>query len=170
MNPLFPATWKYAALNNVLYHGQKVAIFWDADGTVYGWGRGLTLVVNGRKAAQSATLTRLTATIPPAPQVQTSPPTQTPTKNLALHEGDPAKFPRITASFTSEYDQVGQAIDGVISYTDNPRSRWTAYGSPNTNEWLQVEFDGPQSFNTLVQSIFADTKSVSAPQSIRLQF
>lgn len=176
VNPLFPATWKYAALDNVLYHGQKVAIFWDADGTTYGWGRGLTVVVNGRKAAQSAMLTRLTVTIPPAPQVKVlSTSKESNSKesslNLALHpEDNLAKFPYISASFTSKYDQVGQAIDGIVSQTDDPRSRWTAYGSPNSTDWLQVEFDGPQSFNGVVLDFFEDKQSIRVPQSIRVQF
>lgn len=172
VNPLFPASWKYAALDNLQYHGQKVAIFWDSEGTVYGWGRGLTVVVNGRKAAHSATLTRLTATIPPAVQVKPSPVTKpSPTNNLALHVASaPSTFPRVTASFTSPYDQVEQANDGIINQTDNPRSRWTAYGSPNPTDWLQVEFERPQSFNTVALDIFEDSGAVRAPQSIRVQF
>ncbi|RYG69293.1 hypothetical protein EON80_10065, partial [bacterium] len=170
VNPLFPASWKYAALDNLNYHGQNIGIYWDADGTVYGWGKGLTLVVNGRQAAQSATLGRLTTPIPATQQSKNPVIATALPVNLALRsQGEATKFPVVTASFTSEYDRLEQVVDGIVSHSDNPRSRWTAYNSPHPSDWIEVEFEKPQSFNSIVINIYEDKQSIRAPQSIRIE-
>ena len=43
-----------SAVDNVLYKGRSVAVLWDADGTRYPrWGKGLTVLVDGRKVAHA---------------------------------------------------------------------------------------------------------------------
>lgn len=43
VKPIFPKTWKYLALENVPYHGSRVSIYWDRDGSKYGKGAGLSV-------------------------------------------------------------------------------------------------------------------------------
>ncbi len=58
--PLIPENkWDWFCLDNVSYHGKKLAIIWDKEGTKYNRGKGLSVWVNGKKLASSATLTRL---------------------------------------------------------------------------------------------------------------
>src|SRR3712207_8820906 len=38
--------WPYWALDGVSYHGYAVSILWDRDGSRYGRGRGLTVIVD----------------------------------------------------------------------------------------------------------------------------
>jgi hypothetical protein len=60
---LLPAgTWDYFCLDNVLYHGKILTIIWDKTGEKYGKGKGLTLLIDGKKAAHSETLTKITYT------------------------------------------------------------------------------------------------------------
>ena len=62
VNPLVPAgTWDWFCLDRVRYRGRLVTILWDRAGTHFGMGKGLTLLVDGKEAAHSATLERITA-------------------------------------------------------------------------------------------------------------
>lgn len=61
VNPLLPeGTWPYFCLDGVRYHGHTLTIIWDQDGQRYHQGRGLTLLVDGKKVAQRNDLGRLT--------------------------------------------------------------------------------------------------------------
>jgi hypothetical protein len=64
VNPLIPENkWDWFCLDNVLYHGKIITIIWDKDGTKYKRGKGFTVLVNGKKVAQSETLKKLTANL-----------------------------------------------------------------------------------------------------------
>lgn len=63
INPLLPATATHFAVDHVLYHGKMLAIVWDVDGSHYGLGAGLRILIDGKTAAHSATIGRLTAEI-----------------------------------------------------------------------------------------------------------
>ncbi len=47
----------------------------------------------------------------------------------------------VSASFTSQYDNLKHLTDGVISYTDNPRSRWSNYVNPPRTQNEIITFD-----------------------------
>jgi hypothetical protein len=65
VSPLVPeGKWDYFCLDNVLYHGQTLAIVWDKTGQKYGKGAGLTILANGKPIAHAAELTRITVTLP----------------------------------------------------------------------------------------------------------
>ena len=60
INPLVPdGKWDWFCLDNVKYHGKILTILWDKDGTKYNRGQGLTLLVNGVKAANTDKLERM---------------------------------------------------------------------------------------------------------------
>jgi predicted GH43/DUF377 family glycosyl hydrolase len=68
VNPLVPeGAWSYFCLDDVAYHGQRLTILFDRDGTRYGRGKGLRVLANGKEIAAAATLGELTAALPPAP-------------------------------------------------------------------------------------------------------
>jgi hypothetical protein len=59
--PLLPAgTWDWFCLDGINYHGRTLTILWDKDGSRYGRGAGLRVLVNGKEIAHSAQLERLT--------------------------------------------------------------------------------------------------------------
>ena len=47
---------------------------------------------------------------------------------------------KVSASFTSPWDKVEEVNDGQIAFTRESRNRWTAYGSPNASDWVEVAF------------------------------
>ena len=61
LNPLLPAkqVWPYFCVDQVRYHGRWVTIIWDETGEQYKQGKGLTVLVDGEKVANSLTLRRL---------------------------------------------------------------------------------------------------------------
>ena len=65
VNPLLPpGTWPWFCLDGVRYRGHEVAVLWDADGSRYGRGAGLQVLVDGKVAARSAALERITGKLP----------------------------------------------------------------------------------------------------------
>ncbi|MCF0051817.1 glycoside hydrolase [Dyadobacter sp. LJ53] len=60
VNPLIPQEkWDWFCLDNVLYHGNILTIMWDKDGSHYKKGKGLQVLVNGKKAGSSEKIERL---------------------------------------------------------------------------------------------------------------
>ena len=59
--PLLPSTASHAAVDHVLYHGRMLAFVWDVDGSHYGVGSGLRILVDGETVAHSPTIARITA-------------------------------------------------------------------------------------------------------------
>jgi hypothetical protein len=63
--PLLPPdAWPWFCLDGVRYHGRDLAILWDRDGTRYGRGAGLQVLVDGQVIARSDRLERLTGKLP----------------------------------------------------------------------------------------------------------
>ena len=64
VNPLVPdEKWDWFCLDNVLYHGKIVTIIWDKDGSKYGYGAGLIVLVDGVEVGRSAKLSKLACKI-----------------------------------------------------------------------------------------------------------
>jgi len=60
VNPLVPETkWNWFCLDNVLYHGKIITIFWDKDGSKYHRGKGLYVLVDGKEVGRAGTLTKV---------------------------------------------------------------------------------------------------------------
>jgi hypothetical protein len=65
VNPLVPENvWDYFCLDHVLYRGQTVTVLFDKTGERYGRGKGLQVLVNGRRIAGGESLQRLTIDLP----------------------------------------------------------------------------------------------------------
>ncbi|KAA6300170.1 MAG: hypothetical protein EZS26_003686 [Candidatus Ordinivivax streblomastigis] len=61
IHPLLPeGVWDYFCLENVLYHGKLITVIYDKTGKKYEKGKGLTVLVNGKKVASSSDLSVIT--------------------------------------------------------------------------------------------------------------
>ncbi len=57
LHPMLPEdSWNYFCLDGVKYHGKSLTIFFDQDGTRYNRGKGFSLLIDGKTAAQQPTL------------------------------------------------------------------------------------------------------------------
>jgi serine/threonine protein kinase len=92
------------------------------------------------------------------------------TGNLALNRSG-KQFPKVSASFTGSTDKVERANDGIVDYAPPPRQRWTAYGSPSTEDWLEVEFEQPTTFSKVELAIYDEGMEggVQAPSSCTVE-
>ncbi|UCH13995.1 MAG: six-hairpin glycosidase [Bacteroidales bacterium] len=60
VNPLIPEEkWDWFCLDNILYHGKIVTVFWDRNGNRYNRGKGLHVLVDGKEVASSGKLERI---------------------------------------------------------------------------------------------------------------
>ncbi len=89
-------------------------------------------------------------------------------ENLAWNPGD-REYPRVRSSFTFASDAVEQAVDGRISFTRYSRNRWTAYTSPNLEDWLEVDFGTPTPVGKVELFLYGDGGGVAAPEAYRIE-
>ncbi|TXK79633.1 discoidin domain-containing protein [Paenibacillus sp. N3.4] len=89
--------------------------------------------------------------------------------NLALNPGQTG-YPEVTASYTCGCDSAWSTVNGVFSYNENPRDRWTNYGSPNETDWLAIDFGSAKTFNQIKLHIYDDGGGVQPPASYLIQF
>ena len=60
VNPLVPEDkWDWFCLDNILYHGHYVTIVWDKNGDRYRMGKGLHILVDGKKVGHAPTLQKV---------------------------------------------------------------------------------------------------------------
>ena len=65
IQPLLPpGTWSWFGVDGVNYHGHRLTILWDADGSHYGRGRGLAILADGKEIARGAKLEKLSGKLP----------------------------------------------------------------------------------------------------------
>ncbi len=164
VNPLVPDDWRYFALDGVAYHGHELSIVWDQDGTRYGWGPGLTVLVNGRAVANAPSVQRIVAPIAPAivPDSIDRP------VNFAVNNGR-AAYPWVTASASDPATPPHHAVDGNYWYHESPPNRWTAAGSGNAADWLTIDFGTPRPVTTVKAYFYDDGAGVRTPASYEIE-
>ncbi len=96
-------------------------------------------------------------------------PAPAPAGNLAFNSGN-KPFPKASASFTSRFDKVEHANDGVTCFGPTPHNRWTSYESPNASDWLEIDFGSEKEFARLELAIYDDRGGVRAPASYDVQY
>jgi hypothetical protein len=90
-------------------------------------------------------------------------------RNLALNPKGEKGPATVSASFTSRFDKVEEAIDGISRFTPNPRNRWTAYESPNAEDWVAIDLGREETVGRVDLHLFDDGGGVRAPKSYRIQ-
>ena len=162
VSPLAPEDWPWFALDDVAYHGHRVSILWDRDGTRYRRGRGLTILVDGSAVARAPDLGRVEVPIPPP----TPRPAAPRLVNLAVNNGRGA-YPWISASYSAPESPAVALIDGNYRYTTAPPNRWTDSGSTALRARLVLDFGIERSIEELTLYCLDDgpTSVIRAPQS-----
>jgi hypothetical protein len=169
--PLVPDGWSYFALEDVLYHGHRLTVVFDRDGSRYGLGAGLIVFQDGVELARRADVGRMRV-----PMAAVAAPVAPPRLDNVAANPLQTGFPRASASCTNSGqpgDDPKQAVDGVILYDDIPNSRWTSYGcapgAGGADDWLEVDFGSPELLSGLTLHLYADGGGVAAPASYRVE-
>jgi hypothetical protein len=166
VQPLAPASWPYFALDDVHYHGRRLTILWDRDGTRYHRGRGLTVLADGRLIVNSPRIARLAAYLTPAPEPAVGPP---PLVNVAVHN-DSGPYPRVTVSYAAPGTSAAKLVDGNYWYDMMPPNRWTTVGSPHARDTVAIDLGTPHSIERVVLYPLDDSVgSVRAPARYQVE-
>jgi len=91
-----------------------------------------------------------------------------PVENLAWNPGN-RPYPRIQASYSSPSGPPEQANDGRIALTRYSRNRWAAQGTPNPEDWLELDFGQSVMVGRVQLFLLADGRDLAAPRSLRLE-
>jgi len=59
-----PETWSWFCLDGVKYHGRRLTVIWDKNGSRYGRGPGLRVLAEAKEIAHSEKLERITSKLP----------------------------------------------------------------------------------------------------------
>lgn len=166
IHPLAPAAWDYFALDDLPYHGHRLSVVWDKQGTRYAFGPGLHVIVDGKKVASAAKLEPLATTLP---STGSDPAGSTKTLvNFAVNnDGD--YYPRTTASHVGPRSSVAKIVDGNYWYHQHPPNRWTTEGSTGDTDWLVVELGVERPVHTIKLYVLDDERTIRAPRAIRLE-
>ena len=182
INPLIDESIKYFCLEDVLYHGHNLTVVYDADGSKYKQGKGLTVFVDGKKAALKESAGKYEVEIG-APVVLHSP---EPPVNYALNiqsfvnttravkQKKPVEvkgYPIASASVNSNPDSLYWAIDGRIWYfPENNMNNWTTLGSTSDTDWYALDFGQPREISSVKIYLYADGKFYSAPENFNIEY
>jgi len=152
VNPLAPASWGYFALDDVAYHGHRLTILWDRDGTRYRRGAGLTILADGRVVARAPQLGRLAAYLPPGDLPVEG---REGLVNLAVNNGH-EPFPWTEVSYAYPSNPPNYLVDGNYWYQLSPPNRWTTIGSPNAYDTITVDLGAPRRVERVVLYLLDD--------------
>ncbi|WP_310190276.1 discoidin domain-containing protein [Bacillus sp. 3255] len=88
-------------------------------------------------------------------------------ENVSLNTG--GEYPKASASFTNPSDPDRFLNDGIISYTDNPKNRWTNW-SPTSrpSDWVQIDFGQTKTINQVNMYVYIDG-GAAPPTSMNVQ-
>lgn len=76
----------------------------------------------------------------------------------------------VRASFTSEFDHVNEVNDMRVAFSHYSRNRWTAFGTPNAQDWVEVNLPAPRRVETVELYLWGDGVRVKAPRRYTVEF
>ena len=166
VNPLLPPAGDPQALawfrvQNVPYHGHRVAVTWDADGSRYGR-RGLSIEIDGREAARRPGLERIVVPLQRAALRAIDRPID---RAVQLVRD---QFPKGSASTGTDAEKVHDAIDGRIWFMPELGNGWSSAPTP-AQQWYAVDLGKPISLSRAELAFFADGGRYAAPKTYRVQ-
>lgn len=165
INPLVDNSIQYFRLSELIYHGHKLTVVFDLDGSQYKVGKGLTVFVDGKKTNVSEHEGKYKVLIGKAVPGK---------KSIGVHNAalniKRKDFPVPSASVNAVSDSLYQAIDGRIWYFPEVHNRWTTYGSNTDNDWFALDFGQPTEISSVKLYPVADNKTFGVPDSIHVEY
>ena len=173
LKPLLPedAGIKSFALDRLVYHGRNIGIVYDADGSRYGMGKGLSVYVEGRRIAGPSPLAPLSVALPPVRRP--TEPAMAPA-DLAVNIGEP-NGPQASASSSIAPGSPAEAIDGRLWFFPENPNGWTpappkeAGTEQRTESWLAIDFGREEKVGDVELSFFAHGEEFLPPIHYELQ-
>jgi hypothetical protein len=76
----------------------------------------------------------------------------------------------VSASFTSPYDHAGEVNDMAVAFSRYSRNRWTAFGTPNSQDWVELDLPAPARVGSVELYLWGDGGGVKAPRRCIIQY
>lgn len=147
---------------DIPYHGHKLAVTWDADGSRYRQGAGLTLELDGVPVAHRDTLGRLIVAVP-----RRAPPAPGRPVDLAVQLVRD-NYPLPSASSGTDPEALHDAVDGRVWFYPEMRNGWSPEPGPG-EQWFALDFGKAVSTARSEISFYAAGNVFAAPQEYRVE-
>lgn len=166
INPLIDSTISYFALSNLNYHGHRITVVYDREGTKYNFGKGVSVIVDRIPTEVKQVNGKYQVVIGPSIKIISLP--QTPNYALNItHTGYPVPLASVNSSpDTSLY----QAIDGRKWFFPEITNRWTSEGSSSQTDWYGLDFGQSKAISMVRLYLVADNKTFGVPDSVYITY
>jgi hypothetical protein len=177
LNPLLPAeaapgtrAIRYFAVQGVPYHGHDVTAIFDADGSRYGKGRGLSVFVDGRRAFGPGPLARTEIALPEKVTGTAATRQVKMPEDFAVNPGWPGG-PSATASSSTSPEATAEAIDGRMwFFSENPNGWSPDPADKSGSSWYSVDFRQSRTIGSVELYFFGDGDRYQSPSAYELQY
>jgi hypothetical protein len=170
INPLLPAAnqpqtrpIRYFALQGLLYHGHEISVIYDMDGTRYRLGKGLSVFVDGSRAAGPSPLGRIQIELKPSRNNSAPIPI-----DLAVNVGVPG-YPIASSSTATSPESIAEAIDGRLWFSPEVPNGWSPV-STGDGSWYAVDFGQSRKIATVDLYFLGDEQLFKAPTAYTVQY
>ena len=166
INPLVPEhdqkPIRYFALEHVAYHGHDIGVIYDRDGSRYKVGSGLSVFIDGKRAAGPKPLGKLLIDLPKREPRRSINIRHDLAANVGLPDG-----PKGSASSSMSEKGIAEAIDGRMWFFPENVNGWSP-AAGDASPWYSVDFGKPRRL-TSVELYFAEDTSLKAPATLKVQ-
>ncbi len=76
----------------------------------------------------------------------------------------------MTASFSSPYDVATEANDMVVALSHYSKNRWTALGTRNAQDWVQLDLPAPRRVGSAELYLWGNGGNIKAPRRFVIQY
>jgi hypothetical protein len=162
INPLVDSSIQYFLLDDVAYHGHRLTVVYDADGKKYNVGKGVTVFVDGNKAALQNKKVFVGSPVKHAKQPRKT--------NYALNILKTG-FPKPSASVNNTPDtSMLQAIDGRIWFFSEILNYWSTRGSSSSADWYTIDFDKDHDVSQVDLYFYSDSSHFFLPDTLTVEY
>jgi hypothetical protein len=164
INPLVDNSIQYFCVQDIIYHGHKITVVYDNDGSKYKLGKGLSVFVDNKKTPVKINAGKFEVEVG-SPVINKS----KPAINFALNVYRKG-YPTTSASVNSIPDSLYQATDGRCWYFPEIKNRWSTYGSKSTNDWFAVDFGCIRTISAVKLFLYADNMIYKKPDNYNIEY
>ncbi len=164
IDPLVPEEWDYFCLDDVMYHGRRLSVLWDRDGSRYNAGAGLQVFVDGVSVASAPEIQRLVASVEYRPQEDCMQKV-----NYAVNNSD-RYYPRAIASFPGIEHPVSKINDGQKWYFTSTTNQWSNIYSEAEKDWCGVDFGDKRIIDEAIIYFVDNGEDIRVPESYLLEY
>ncbi len=175
LNPLIPSDEdsaghpiRYFLVDNLMYHGHVVTIVYDQTGAHYRMARGLSVIVDGKLAANLPRLGRVQVSLSGfRSDISHKAHTRA---DLAVNPGIPGT-PSAAASSSSVIGSPAEAIDGRLWFFPEIPNGWSpALDTAGKQSWYSVDWGKEREVTTVDLYFLGDELNYQAPTAVTLEY